>query len=122
MCKVQGWRTGENPAQWHNHLSIILPRPKKVSPTRHRAAMPWQDIPAFVTELRTMDDPVAMMLEFTILTAVRAGPVLQATWSKDEAARIAMLEIARHYEILAENADIIAKLDKGKAKGTDTSE
>ena len=42
---------------------------------------------------------------------------------KDEAARRGILEIARHYDILAENADIFAKLaEREQPKGTDTSE
>jgi len=81
-AKVLGWRTGPNPAEWRDNLSASLVTPKKVAPVEHRPAMPWEDMPLFMAKLRSMDDPVARMLEFAILTCVRSKPVYLATWSE----------------------------------------
>lgn len=51
---------------------------------QHRAAMPWQDAPAFFARLRTDDAMAARAHAFLILTAGRAGEVLGARWSEIE--------------------------------------
>ena len=48
----------------------------------HHAAMPYQDVPAFVQELPGKQAMAARALEFLILTAARAGEVLQRDWAE----------------------------------------
>jgi hypothetical protein len=50
-ARVKGWRTGENPARWKGHLAGELPQPRKVKRVRHRPALAWQEIGAFMTAL-----------------------------------------------------------------------
>jgi integrase len=71
----------ENPAAWRGNLDHLLPA--TVGKTVHRhAAMPFDQIAAFVDELRGSDDLPARALEFLILTAARTGEVLGARWSE----------------------------------------
>jgi integrase len=64
----------DNPAP--RRLSAVLPNVKKITTTEHMSAMPWQDVPAFVRELRQRDSVEALALEFTVLTIPRSGDVL----------------------------------------------
>lgn len=77
--KALGHRTGENPALWRGHLKNLLPARQKLS-RGHHAALPYSDVPAFLTELRQRQAVAALVLEFTILTACRSGESLNATW------------------------------------------
>ena len=49
---------------------------------RHHAALPYGDVPAFLTDLRQRDGMAARALEFTILTATRTGEAIGARWSE----------------------------------------
>ena len=74
---ARGLRSRDNPARWRGHLANLLPkRPQHV----HHAAMPFDDLPAYVARLRESDGISARALEFTILTATRSGEVLGARW------------------------------------------
>lgn len=68
-----------NPARWRGHLDNLLPK-RSVTSRSHHAAMPFKDVPAFVARLRAIDTIGARALEFTILTAVRTGEAIGATW------------------------------------------
>jgi Arm DNA-binding domain len=50
-AKARGFREGENPARWRGHLDHLLPKPSNLA-RRHHAAMPYEDVAAFVGELR----------------------------------------------------------------------
>ncbi len=80
-CKVKGWRSGENPAAWRGHLKNVLPARQKLT-RGHHAAMPYDDVPAFVQRLRGSDAMAARALEFAILNASRSGEVIGARWSE----------------------------------------
>lgn len=82
FAKVKGWRSGENPAQWRNHLDAILPKRRKLSARGHHAAMPYSKVPAFAQRLRSAEAMAARALEFLILTAARSGEVLNARWEE----------------------------------------
>ncbi len=82
FAKVKGWRTGENPALWRGHLRNILPKRQKLQ-RGHLAAMPYEDVPAFVERLRKTEAMAARALEFAILTVARSGEVLGATLAGD---------------------------------------
>jgi integrase len=76
---AKGWRTAANPARWRD-LRHDLPAPKKVKPVTNQPALPWQQLPGFMTELRARDATAARALEFAILTAARTTEVLGAVW------------------------------------------
>jgi len=66
-AKVKGFREGENPARWRGHLDHLLPRPSKLS-RGHHAAMPYEEVAAFVSKLRDREATSALALELRILT------------------------------------------------------
>jgi integrase len=72
-----GLRSGDNPARWSGHLEHLLANRDKTE-QKHFAAMPWREVPDFVARLREHATVPAMALEFLILTAARAGEVLNA--------------------------------------------
>lgn len=78
-AKAKGLRKGENPARWRGHLDQLLPRRRKVQ-QGHHAALPFEDIPDFITQLRGRPALAARALEFVILTAARTGELLEADW------------------------------------------
>ncbi|MEQ3624742.1 MAG: helix-turn-helix domain-containing protein [Celeribacter sp.] len=67
-ASAAGLRTGDNPARWKGHLSNLLPKASKTA-RGHHAALPWKNLPKFITELRDREGLAARALEFTILTA-----------------------------------------------------
>jgi integrase len=77
-AKVRGFRQGENPARWRGHLDALLPARGKVRKVKHHAALPYDQIGAFMAALRTREAVAARALEFMILTAARTGEVLGA--------------------------------------------
>ena len=50
-AKARGYRDGENPARWRGHLDHLLPARSKVRRVVPHAALPYADIPAFMSEL-----------------------------------------------------------------------
>ncbi len=83
-AKAQGHRSGENPAAWRGHLALLLPRRQKLQ-RGHHAAMPFTEVPAFVSQLRARNAMAARSFEFVILTAARTGEALGATWREIDA-------------------------------------
>lgn len=77
---VSGHRTGDNPARWKGNLQHSLAARGKVAKVEHHAALPFADLPDFMTRLRAADGNAARALRFAILTAARTGEVLGATW------------------------------------------
>ncbi|MEI7601518.1 MAG: integrase arm-type DNA-binding domain-containing protein [Aestuariivirga sp.] len=80
-AKARGFRAGENPATWRGHLRAILPARQKLT-RGHHAALPYDDVPAFMAALRARQSLAAMALELAILTACRSGEVLGARWEE----------------------------------------
>ena len=78
-AKANGYRTGDNPAQWRGHLKTILPARQRLT-RGHHAALPYDDLPAFMVELRTRKSLAALALELTILSACRTSEVVKAKW------------------------------------------
>ena len=88
-AKVQGQRTGENPARWHGHLEHTFAAKGEIAPVKHHTSLPYSDLPAFWPKLQMHDGMGARALEFAILTAARTSEVLGARWSEiDLEARI----------------------------------
>lgn len=80
-AKVKGIRHGENPARGKGHLDLLLPKRGK-GEVRHHPALPFQQIEAFMRELRQRPGIAARALEFTILTAARSGETRGMTWGE----------------------------------------
>lgn len=78
---ASGHRRGENPARWRGHLDKLLPKRQKLS-RGHHAALPYEQVPAFLARLRARVSIAALALEFAILTAARSREVLEARWSE----------------------------------------
>ena len=81
---TKGLRTGMNPALWRGLLETILPSPKKIKRVKHHEAMPFLQLPAFMTCLREQDCMSALALEFLILNANRTSEVTMALRSEVE--------------------------------------
>ncbi|MFZ3325388.1 MAG: site-specific integrase [Methylocella sp.] len=81
-AKVRRHREGENPARWRGHLDKLLPARAKVRMVKHHAALPYDDLPTFMTVLRAQEGIAARALEFAILTAARTGEVIGARWGE----------------------------------------
>jgi integrase len=73
------WRTAEAPLR-----AIGKGLPKQNSKgDRHFAAMPYPQLPAFMTKVGEQEQSVGRLaLQFTILTAARSGEVRGATWKE----------------------------------------
>jgi integrase len=80
-AKAKGLRTGENPARWRGHLDHLLSRRQKLQ-RGHHAAVPFQEMPALLENLREREAVAALALEFLILCAARTGEVIGAKWSE----------------------------------------
>lgn len=80
-AKAEGFRDGENPTRWSGHLDQRLPKRQKLS-RGHHAALPFKDVPNFMTELRRRDASAARALEFLILSATRGGETRGAKWKE----------------------------------------
>ena len=79
---ARGLRSGDNPAAWTGHLKALLPPARPKGSRGQYAAMPIDDVPAFMSELRVVPTVSARALEFAILTAARSGEVFGATWQE----------------------------------------
>jgi integrase len=83
-AKSRGLRDGENPARWRGHLDHIYSSVAKAQAAKrartgadaHHAALPYEKIGEFMTELRATKGADARGLEFAILTAARTNEVL----------------------------------------------
>ena len=75
-------RQGDNPARWRGHLDKLLPKKTEVRKVRHQSAMPYDDVPGFMAQLRGQDSISARALEFTILAAARTSEAIGASWDE----------------------------------------
>lgn len=85
-AKALGTYQGENPARWRGHLKMLLPARQRLS-RGHHAALAYDDLPAFMGELRQRQSTAALALELTILCATRSGETLGATWDEVDFAK-----------------------------------
>jgi len=90
---AHGNRDQFNPARWRGHLDKLLPRPSKVARKRHQPAMPYTQVPAFISELTDNSSISAAALRFLILTATRTSEVLFATWDEIDLGSAAVWKI-----------------------------
>jgi len=78
-ASAMGFRTGENPAG-PGRIEPALPSPPKHGRHKHHNALPYKDIPSFVTKLKDDDCVAARALELLILTAARTNEIAKAQW------------------------------------------
>ena len=67
-----------NPARWSGHLQTRLAAPGKVRPAQPQKALPFSEMPSFVSRLRQRQGISPLALEFLILTGVRTADILNA--------------------------------------------
>ena len=79
---ARDYRDGDNPARWKGHLDKLLPARSKVQKVRHHPALPYDEMGSFMAKLREHEGVSALGLELLILTAVRTGEVVGATWDE----------------------------------------
>jgi len=79
---VRGHHGGPNPAIWRGYIEHLLPKKTKIAQPRHHPAMPYQNIGAFISELKLRNSTSAQALLFLILTASRTGEVIGARWNE----------------------------------------
>ena len=75
-----GHRSGPNPAHWQGHLDKLLAEQR--SPTNqpgNHPAMPYEDLPVFIANLRKCLGITPRALELLILTAARTGELIGMT-------------------------------------------
>ncbi len=77
-ASVRGYRQGDNPARWRGHLDKLLPAPARIAKPVHHAAMPYEEIGAFMAKLRKQEGIAACALQFLILTATRTSETIGA--------------------------------------------
>ena len=82
FASASGYRTGENPARWKGHLDQVLIGKAHLRTVKHHRALPFADLPTFMTALRGRDGTAARAVEFTILTAARTSEVTGARWDE----------------------------------------
>jgi integrase len=75
-ARVRGYRSGENPARWRGHLDKLLPSALNRKTREHHAALPYDELPAFMKDLRSQGGNAARALELLILTTARTGEVI----------------------------------------------
>ncbi len=73
FATAHGLRSGPNPARWKGNLDAVLPKPAKLRKVQHHRALPIDDMPSFLAELRQRAGVAARCLEFVVLTACRSG-------------------------------------------------
>jgi len=81
-AKARGLRQGENPARWRGHLDKLLPPRLKVRARKHHTALPYSELPAFMTLLEKSDEYSYQAARVTILSALRTSEVLGAKWDE----------------------------------------
>lgn len=79
LAAVEQLRPDENPA---DRRKLLLMLPEHVHEETPQAAMPYTDLPNFITYLRKEEGIAPRALEFTILTAARTGDTIGATWDE----------------------------------------
>jgi integrase len=84
-ARVRGYRASENPARWRGHLDKLLPGALNRKGRTHHAALPYDELPAFLQDLRARDATAARSLEWLILNVSRTNEVIGARPSEVDA-------------------------------------
>ena len=73
-CKFRAG--GENPAAWKGNLAHRLPARNKLHRSEPQPALPYQRLPEFMAQLRSVPGIPSLALQFLILTATRTGDLI----------------------------------------------
>lgn len=78
-AKAAGYRVGDNPVD-----GVARGLPKQTDSDQHHAALPFAEVPSFITTLRASSgsETAKLAFEFLILTACRTSEVLLARWDE----------------------------------------
>jgi integrase len=78
-AKAAGHRAGDNPVD-----AALEGLPKQTDRVEHHDALPYANVPDFLTKLQASgaEDVTKLAFEFLILTATRTAEVLGATWAE----------------------------------------
>ena len=79
---MREFREGDNPARWKGRLEILLPKRSKVRAIKHHTALPYAELPKFMSALALRTATAASALRFLILTAARTSEALDAKWDE----------------------------------------
>ena len=119
----KGWREVGDLEAWPLRLRRLLPRlPKKKVRTKHHAALPYAQAPAFVAALRQSPAMGSKALLFSILCASRSGEVRLARWSEIDLDAALWVIPAERMKVEAEHRvplssqalDLLRSLPEGK--------
>jgi integrase len=80
-AKAAGYRSGDNPAAW-NVIGKLLPARDKLVAVNHFEAVPYNEIPSFVADLRAREGTAARCLEFIIYVSCRSSEAREAVWGE----------------------------------------
>lgn len=81
-CLVRGHRVGDNPARWAGYLSEVYPKRASIREVKHHNALPYQEMPDFLFNIRNDFSAGAELLRFIIFTMTRTGEARAARWSE----------------------------------------
>lgn len=84
VAKLEGRRTGENPAIWKGNLALYLGG-VQAADVEHHPALPYEKLQAFLGRLRGREATAARAMEFVILSATRSAEARLATWAEIDA-------------------------------------
>jgi integrase len=79
---VNNFRSGENPARWKGHLAAVFESKSEFVTVKHMPALPWCEIPQFMSELRAKTSLSARALELFVLTWTRPNELIGARASE----------------------------------------
>jgi integrase len=87
ISRIFGWAKSleycdSNPAAWKGCLEWVLPKPADVHQPKHRVAMDYRLVPAFMAELRKFEHPALVALRLTILNTARKREVAGLPWAE----------------------------------------
>ncbi|MBX5293032.1 integrase arm-type DNA-binding domain-containing protein [Rhizobium sp. NLR15a] len=86
-AKVEGHRTGDNPARWKGNLEFVMHKPDELTSRTHHPAMPHSQAPDFMKALKAVPGVSSKALELAVLTACRSGEVRGAVWQEFDFAK-----------------------------------
>jgi integrase len=124
-ARVAGWIDPDkpNPARWRGWLDHMLPPPKKIGSRGHHAAIPYEDLPAFMAKLAETPGVAANALAFTILTCARTSETLgmtfdevnfeTATWTVSAS----RMKMGREHHVPLSDAAVAILKDQYKTRG-----
>jgi integrase len=119
----KGWREAEAPMR-----ALAKALPKNDAGAGHFTALPYADVPGFMTSLRQREGMGALALEALILTAARSGEIRLATWAEIDLDKglwsipAARMKGRRKPHVVPLSAAAVAAFERAKSLRTDDAE